>query len=50
MVEPKNYSLDSTHTSNKESAEEICKAVKDDYFSLFQQLETRLDILKTGTD
>jgi len=39
-----------SHTYNKETAEEICQAVKDEYFSLFQQLETRLERLQSDTD
>lgn len=36
-----------SHTYNKETAEEICQAVKDVYYSLFQQLETRLGKLQS---
>ena len=39
-----------SHTYNKETAEEICQAVKDVYYSLFQQLETRLDGLQSDSD
>ena len=39
-----------SHTYNKETAKEICHAVKDVYYSLFQQLETRLDKLKAYSD
>ena len=39
-----------SHTYNKETAEEICQAVKDVYHSLFQQLETRLDGLQSDSD
>ena len=39
-----------SHTYNKETAEEICQAVKDIYCSLFQQLESRLDRLKADSD
>lgn len=39
-----------SHTYNKETAEEICQAVKDIYYSLFQQLELRLDRLKADSD
>jgi nucleotidyltransferase substrate binding protein (TIGR01987 family) len=39
-----------SHAYNRETAEEICRAVKDDYFSLFQQLETHLDKLKKDSD
>ena len=39
-----------SHTYNKETAEEICQAVKDIYYSLFQQLESRLDRLKADSD
>ena len=39
-----------SHTYNKETAEEICQAVKNIYYSLFQQLETRLDRLKEDSD
>ncbi|MFO7646381.1 MAG: nucleotidyltransferase substrate binding protein [Desulfosarcina sp.] len=39
-----------SHTYNRETAQEICQAVKNDYFSLFQQLETRLDRLKKEAD
>ena len=35
-----------SHTYNKETAEEICQAVKKVYFSLFQQLENKMDKLK----
>lgn len=35
-----------SHTYNKETAEEICQAVKDVYFELFQQLEEKMDNLK----
>jgi len=36
-----------SHTYNKETAEEICHAVKDVYYSLFQKLEIRLDKLQS---
>lgn len=36
-----------SHTYNKETAEEICQAVKDVYYSLFQQLETKLERLQS---
>ncbi|MBC2742007.1 MAG: hypothetical protein HGJ93_02895 [Desulfosarcina sp.] len=36
-----------SHTYNNETAEEVCQAVKDVYYSLFQQLETRLDKLQS---
>lgn len=39
-----------SHTYNKETAEEICQAIKDIYYSLFQQLELRLDRLKADSD
>ena len=39
-----------SYTYNKETAEEICQAVKNIYYSLFQQLETRLDRLKEDSD
>ncbi len=39
-----------SHTYNKETAEEICQAVKDVYYSLFQQLETKLDRLQSDSD
>ena len=39
-----------SHTYNKETAEEICQAVKNIYYSLFQQLESRLDRLKADSD
>jgi len=39
-----------SHTYNKETAEEICQAVKNVYHSLFQQLETRLDGLQSDSD
>ena len=39
-----------SHTYNKETAEEICQAVKDVYHSLFQKLETRLDGLQSDSD
>ena len=39
-----------SHTYNKETAEEICQAVKDVYSSLFQQLETKLDRLQSDSD
>jgi len=39
-----------SHTYNKETAEEICQAVKDVYYSLFQKLETRLDGLQSDSD
>ena len=35
-----------SHTYNKETADEICRAVKNVYFSLFQQLEKKLGKLK----
>ena len=36
-----------SHTYNEETAEEICRQVKDVYFSLFQQLEEKLQKLHT---
>ena len=39
-----------SHTYNKETAEEICQAVKEVYYSLFQQLETKLDRLQSDSD
>jgi nucleotidyltransferase substrate binding protein (TIGR01987 family) len=39
-----------SQTYNRETAQEICQAVKNDYFSLFQKLETRLDRLKKEAD
>ena len=39
-----------SHTYNKETAEEICQEVKDMYYSLFQKLETRLDGLQSDSD
>ena len=38
-----------SHTYNKETAEEICQAVKDVYYSLFQQLQIRLDRLQSDS-
>jgi nucleotidyltransferase substrate binding protein (TIGR01987 family) len=35
-----------SHTYNKETAEEICQAVTTIYFPLFEQLEKKLDELK----
>ena len=35
-----------SHTYNKETADQICQAVKNVYFSLFQQLEKKMDRLK----
>ena len=35
-----------SHTYNKETAEEICQAIKNVYFSLFQQFENKMDKLK----
>lgn len=39
-----------SHTYNKETAEEICQAIVDVYFSLFQQFETRMDKLQSDSD
>jgi nucleotidyltransferase substrate binding protein (TIGR01987 family) len=39
-----------SQTYNRETAQEICQAVKNDYFSLFQQLESRLQKLKNNAD
>ena len=38
-----------SHTYNKETAEEICQAVKDVYYSLFYKLEARLDRLQSDS-
>ena len=35
-----------SHTYNKEIADQICQAVKNVYFPLFQQLEKKMDGLK----
>lgn len=47
MLKSKNKT---SHTYNKETAEEICQAVNDVYYSLFQQLEIRLDRLRSDSD
>ena len=39
-----------SHTYNRETAEEICRAVKDVYFSLFKTLESRLNTLQSESD
>jgi nucleotidyltransferase substrate binding protein (TIGR01987 family) len=39
-----------SHTYNKETAEEICQAVKNVYFALFQQFEKKLNQLKKEAD
>ena len=38
-----------SHTYNEETAEEICREVKEVYFSLFQQLEEKLHTRIQGT-
>ncbi len=37
-----------SHTYNLETAQQICQAVKDDYFSLFAAVLTKLETLKEG--
>jgi nucleotidyltransferase substrate binding protein (TIGR01987 family) len=37
-----------SHTYNEETAQEICRAVKNVYYSLFQQLNQKLDPLVEG--
>ena len=39
-----------SHTYNEEVAEEICQAVFDVYFSLFVQLKTKLENLRSDSD
>jgi nucleotidyltransferase substrate binding protein (TIGR01987 family) len=39
-----------SHTYNRETAEEICKAIKNEYFALFRSLEKKLNQLKTEPD
>ena len=37
-----------SHTYNEETAQEICRAVQNVYYSLFQQLDLKLDTLVEG--
>ncbi|MCB2146675.1 MAG: nucleotidyltransferase substrate binding protein [Deltaproteobacteria bacterium] len=39
-----------SHSYNKETAEEICHAVKSVYFSFFQKFENKMEKLKTNSD
>lgn len=39
-----------SHTYNRETAEEICRAIKNEYFALFRSLEKKLNQLKTEPD
>ena len=39
-----------SHTYNKETADEICRAVKNVYYSLFQQFDKKMGRLKLGSD
>ena len=39
-----------SHTYNRETAEEICRAIKNNYFALFKNLEKKLDRLKKEHD
>jgi nucleotidyltransferase substrate binding protein (TIGR01987 family) len=39
-----------SHTYNRETAEQICQAVKNVYFSLFQQFETQMEKLKNESN
>lgn len=39
-----------SHTYNRETAEEICKAIKNEYVELFRRLEKKLNQLKTEPD
>ena len=36
-----------SHTYNRETAEEICKAIKNEYFAMFMMLEKKLNQLQT---
>jgi nucleotidyltransferase substrate binding protein (TIGR01987 family) len=39
-----------SHTNNRETAEQICQAVKNVYFSLFQQFEKQMQKLENESD
>lgn len=39
-----------SHTYNRETAEEICRAIKNEYFALFRSLEKKLNQLKAEPD
>ena len=39
-----------SHTYNKETADEICRAVKNVYYSLFQQFDKKMGRLKLESD
>jgi len=39
-----------SHTYNRETAEEICKAIKSKYFILFKELDYKFNQLKTEPD
>lgn len=39
-----------SHTYNRETAQEICQAVKDVYYPLFKKLESRLTKLQSESD